>query len=204
VLEAHGRPSIDITATPCRLGPPLSRPLAGDVIAFALRWDGPENGVLWISSDTVLYDVVRRVAERLRTDTALLHLGGVRFPVTGPVRYTMTAKDSTHAPPSITRAGSTSSRVERRSRWSSRVRQKTYAGALVSCLSASRWNSPVERGRRRNQQDDPGAGPAGRAPLFSSSRMRFILDDPGVLASGVERVAMSPPHPPRAKPRAIR
>ena len=94
MLEAHGRPSIDITATPCRLGPPLSRPLAGDVIAFALRWDGPENGVLWISSDTVLYDVVRRVAERLRTDTALLHLGGVRFPVTGPVRYTMTAKDA--------------------------------------------------------------------------------------------------------------
>ena len=94
MLEAHGRPWIDITATPCRLGPPLSRPLAGDVIGFALRWDGQEHGVLWISGDTVLYDVVRRVAERLRTDTALLHLGGVRFPVTGPVRYTMTAKDA--------------------------------------------------------------------------------------------------------------
>ena len=26
--------------------------------------------------------------------TALLHLGGVRFPVTGPVRYTMTARDA--------------------------------------------------------------------------------------------------------------
>jgi L-ascorbate metabolism protein UlaG (beta-lactamase superfamily) len=25
---------------------------------------------------------------------ALLHLGGVQFPVTGPVRYTMTAKDA--------------------------------------------------------------------------------------------------------------
>ena len=27
-------------------------------------------------------------------DTALLHLGGVQFPVTGPVRYTMTARQA--------------------------------------------------------------------------------------------------------------
>ena len=53
-----------------------------------------EHGVLWISGDTVLYDGVREVADRLRVDTALLHLGGVRFPVTGPVRYTMTAQDA--------------------------------------------------------------------------------------------------------------
>ena len=66
MLEAHGRPSIDITATPCRLGPPLSRPLAGDVIGFALRWDGQEHGVLWISGDTVLYDGVRKVADHIR------------------------------------------------------------------------------------------------------------------------------------------
>jgi L-ascorbate metabolism protein UlaG (beta-lactamase superfamily) len=26
-------------------------------------------------------------------DTAVLHLGGVRFPATGPLRYTMTARD---------------------------------------------------------------------------------------------------------------
>jgi L-ascorbate metabolism protein UlaG (beta-lactamase superfamily) len=31
------------------------------------------------------------VARRLRVGTALLHVGGVRFPVTGPVRYTLTA-----------------------------------------------------------------------------------------------------------------
>ena len=93
-LEAPGRPAIEITATPCRHGPPLSRPLAGDVIGFALAWDGQEHGVLWISGDTVLYDGVREVAERLQVDTGLLHLGGVRFPVTGPVRYTMTARDA--------------------------------------------------------------------------------------------------------------
>jgi L-ascorbate metabolism protein UlaG (beta-lactamase superfamily) len=93
-LEAPGRPTIEITATPCRHGPPLSRPLAGHVIGFALRWDGQEHGVLWISGDTVLYDGVRQVADRIEVDTALLHLGGVRFPVTGPLRYSMTARQA--------------------------------------------------------------------------------------------------------------
>jgi L-ascorbate metabolism protein UlaG (beta-lactamase superfamily) len=93
-LEVEGRPTIEITATPCRHGPPLTHPLVGDVIGFALRWEGQEHGVLWISGDTVLYDGVREVADRLEVDTALLHLGGVRFPVTGPLRYTMTAAEA--------------------------------------------------------------------------------------------------------------
>ena len=93
-LEAPERPPIEITATPCRHGPPLSHPFVGDVIGFALRWDGQEHGVLWISGDTVLYDGVRQVAARLEVDTALLHLGGVRFPVTGPIRYTLTAQEA--------------------------------------------------------------------------------------------------------------
>ncbi|MGZ8602616.1 MAG: MBL fold metallo-hydrolase [Actinomycetota bacterium] len=93
-LEAAGRPPIDVTATPCRHGPPLSRRLAGDVVGFALRWDGQEHGVLWISGDTVLYDGVREVAGRLQVDTAIVHLGAVRFPITGPVRYSMTIRDA--------------------------------------------------------------------------------------------------------------
>jgi L-ascorbate metabolism protein UlaG (beta-lactamase superfamily) len=93
-LAAAGRPAIEITATPCRHGPPLSHPLVGDVIGFGLRWDGQEHGQLWISGDTVLYDGVRRVADRLAVGTALLHLGGVRFPVSGPLRYTMTAREA--------------------------------------------------------------------------------------------------------------
>jgi hypothetical protein len=48
-----------VTATPARHGPPLSRPITGDVIGFALGWGGQEHGVLWISGDTVLYDGVR-------------------------------------------------------------------------------------------------------------------------------------------------
>jgi L-ascorbate metabolism protein UlaG (beta-lactamase superfamily) len=93
-LEAPGRSMIEVTATPCRHGPPLSRPVAGDVVGFALKWDGQAHGLLWISGDTVLYDGVRQVARRLQVGTALLHLGGVRFPVTGPVRYTMTAREA--------------------------------------------------------------------------------------------------------------
>jgi L-ascorbate metabolism protein UlaG (beta-lactamase superfamily) len=92
-LETAGRPAIEVTATACRHGPPLSRPLVGDVIGFALEWDGQAHGVLWISGDTVLHDGVRRVADRLTVSLAVLHLGEARFPITGPVRYTMTAAD---------------------------------------------------------------------------------------------------------------
>ena len=83
-LEAAGRLSLEVVATPCRHGPPLSSPLAGAVVGFALSWGGPGDGVLWISGDTVLYDGVREVADRLRVAVEVLHLGGVRFPVTGP------------------------------------------------------------------------------------------------------------------------
>ncbi len=93
-LEHPDRPSIEITATPCRHGPPLSHPLVGDVVGFGLDWGDQRDGVLWISGDTVLYDGVRQVADRLEVDTALLHLGGVQFPVTGRIHYTMTARQA--------------------------------------------------------------------------------------------------------------
>jgi L-ascorbate metabolism protein UlaG (beta-lactamase superfamily) len=93
-LEAPGKEAIEIIATPCRHGPPLSHPIVGEVVGFALGWQGQEHGVLWISGDTVLYDGVREVADRLEVDTALVHLGGVRFSVSGPLHYTMTASQA--------------------------------------------------------------------------------------------------------------
>ena len=92
-LAGDGRETIEITATPCRHGPPGSRPIVGDVIGFALRWPGQERGALWISGDTVLYDGVREVARRVDVGTAVVHIGGVQFPrVSGPLHYTMTAE----------------------------------------------------------------------------------------------------------------
>lgn len=93
-LEAPGRPSVEITATPCRHGPPLSHPLVGEVVGFALRWEGQRHGALWISGDSVLYDGLREVPARIDVGTALLHLGGVRFPISGPLRYTMTGAEA--------------------------------------------------------------------------------------------------------------
>ncbi len=40
-----------------------------------------------------------QVADRLTVDTALLHLGGVQFPITGPLRYSMTAREARRAVP---------------------------------------------------------------------------------------------------------
>ncbi|GAA1883205.1 MBL fold metallo-hydrolase [Asanoa iriomotensis] len=93
-LTAPGRPPITVTATPCRHGPPLSRPIAGPVVGFALHWEGQEHGVFWITGDTVLFRGVRQVPRRMVVDTVLLHLGAVRFPSTGPLHYSMTAAEA--------------------------------------------------------------------------------------------------------------
>ncbi|QXJ21338.1 MBL fold metallo-hydrolase [Actinomadura graeca] len=93
-LRTGDKPPITITATPARHGPPLSRPISGDVIGFALTWPGQANGPLWITGDTVAYPAVRTAARALRPGTILLHLGAVRFPHTGPLRYTMAAADA--------------------------------------------------------------------------------------------------------------
>jgi L-ascorbate metabolism protein UlaG (beta-lactamase superfamily) len=94
VLAADGdRRTIDVVATPCRHGPPLSHPIVGDVIGFGLAEHVSARTALWISGDTVLFDGVREVADRLHVDIALLHLGGVRFPISGPLHYTMTIDD---------------------------------------------------------------------------------------------------------------
>ena len=49
---------------------------------------------MWITGDTVLYKGVREVADRLDVDLAVIHVGDVQFPITGPVRYSMTARDA--------------------------------------------------------------------------------------------------------------
>lgn len=92
-LAEPGRPTVAVLATPCRHGPPLSRPIVGHVVGFVLTVEGA-SGALWISGDTVLHRDLWQVAERVDVDVAVLHLGGVRFPISGPIRYTLTIDDA--------------------------------------------------------------------------------------------------------------
>jgi L-ascorbate metabolism protein UlaG (beta-lactamase superfamily) len=93
-LEAPGRPELHVRATPCRHGPPFSRPVVGEVVGFALTvGDGPAVA-LWMTGDTVLHRPVRRLATELDVDVLLVHLGRVRFPLTGRLRYSMDGTDA--------------------------------------------------------------------------------------------------------------
>jgi len=94
--ESHvlkGTAPVTVVATPARHGPPLSRAITGEVIGFALTV-GDDPAAVWVSGDTVLYDGVREVANRVDVDVAVIHLGAVRFGITGPIRYTMTAREA--------------------------------------------------------------------------------------------------------------
>lgn len=93
-LQAPDGGELRVTATPARHGPPLSRPLVGEVVGFVLEWEGQREGALWISGDTVYFDGVAEVGRRFDIGTAIVHLGGVRFPLTGPMRYTMNAAEA--------------------------------------------------------------------------------------------------------------
>lgn len=52
-LTAPGKPTLTITATPCRHGPPRSRPIAGAVIGFAFSLPERNATRLWMTGDTV-------------------------------------------------------------------------------------------------------------------------------------------------------
>jgi L-ascorbate metabolism protein UlaG (beta-lactamase superfamily) len=93
-LRAPDGTEVRITATPCRHGPPLSGPIVGEVTGFLLEWEGQRDGAVWITGDTVWFSGIPEVAERFDVGTAIVHLGGVRFPVTGPARYTMNAAEA--------------------------------------------------------------------------------------------------------------
>ena len=63
-----------------------------------LEWEGQRDGALWLSGDTVYFAGVAEIGERFEVGTAILNLGGVRFPLTGPARYTMNAAEAIGLP----------------------------------------------------------------------------------------------------------
>ena len=129
----------------------------------------PGARALWISGDTVLYEGVREVAEHVDVGTAIVHLGGVRFPVSGPLRYTMTAEDARRALRPARPAGDRPdplrglealppgplggrARVHGARRWPS---------ACTGWRPARRPISPCERGRPADADDAGGVGRGG-------------------------------------------
>lgn len=93
-IVERGSTRIAITATPGRHGPPLSRPLVGEVTGFLLTWEGQREGAIYVSGDTVLYGGIDRVAARGPIAAAFLHLGGAAW---NGIRFTMDAKDGARA-----------------------------------------------------------------------------------------------------------
>ena len=96
-LQGQDGSRVRVTATPARHGPPLSRPIVGHVIGFVLEWTGQKHGALYISGDTVMFHGIEQVAQRFKIGTALLHLGGVGFTLTGPIRLTMNGAEGVRA-----------------------------------------------------------------------------------------------------------
>ena len=93
-LVAEGKPDLEVTATPARHGPPLTRPIVGQVVGFAIRRAGESQVLVWVTGDTVLYGALRDAARTMTVDVLVVHVGGVQFPITGPLRYTMTGRDA--------------------------------------------------------------------------------------------------------------
>jgi L-ascorbate metabolism protein UlaG (beta-lactamase superfamily) len=96
VLES-GDTKIKVTATPAQHGPLFIRPFAGQTLGFILEWDGQQNGALYITGDTIFYHGIEEIAERFTVSVGIFHLGRAGFPVTGPIRFTMDAKDGVKA-----------------------------------------------------------------------------------------------------------
>jgi L-ascorbate metabolism protein UlaG (beta-lactamase superfamily) len=87
--DSGGR--ITVTATPARHGALGISLLSGPAIGFMLEWAGQQHGALYISGDTVYFGGIDTIARRFQVSVAVIHFGGVRFAVSGPVRYTFNA-----------------------------------------------------------------------------------------------------------------
>ena len=94
LLTAPGRSPLRVRATPARHGPPLSRPIVGAVIGFAIGGKGDDRVRVWVTGDTVLHRALLATARSLSIDVLIVHVGGVQFPITGTVRYTMTGRQA--------------------------------------------------------------------------------------------------------------
>jgi L-ascorbate metabolism protein UlaG (beta-lactamase superfamily) len=84
---------VTLTAAPARHGTAGVNLLAGPTIGFVLEWPGQQHGPLYISGDSVFFNGIDKIASRFPVSAAVIHFGGVRFPISGPARYTFDAAE---------------------------------------------------------------------------------------------------------------
>jgi L-ascorbate metabolism protein UlaG (beta-lactamase superfamily) len=88
---------LKVTAVPARHGPPGITLVDWETTGFILEWPGQQRGALYVSGDTTYFSGIDEIGRRFKIGTAILHLGGVRFGLTGPLRYTFTADGAVKA-----------------------------------------------------------------------------------------------------------
>lgn len=85
---------IKVTAAPARHGSMGSHMIVGETTGFVLEWPEQKYGALYISGDTVWFKGINEIARRFQIGTAILHIGKASFPITGPIHFTLSAKDA--------------------------------------------------------------------------------------------------------------
>lgn len=83
--------NLQITATPAQHRPGwIPEFVSGKVIGFVITFDGQENGVIYISGDTVYFKGIDEVGKRYKIDIGIFHVGAVQFRyLSGFGQYTM-------------------------------------------------------------------------------------------------------------------
>lgn len=86
--------NLRITATPAQHRPGwIPEIISGKVIGFIIEFDGQENGVIYISGDTVYFKGMDEVGKRYKIDVGIFHVGAVQFRyLSGFGEYTMDSK----------------------------------------------------------------------------------------------------------------
>ena len=85
---------VKITAVPARHGSLWSYIIVGETTGFILEWNGQKHGALYISGDTVWFNGIHEIAQRFNVGTVVLHIGKASFPITGPIRFTLTSREA--------------------------------------------------------------------------------------------------------------
>jgi len=90
---------LKITATPAQHRPSwIPQFVSGPVIGFVIEFYGQENGVIYITGDTVYFRGVEEVGRRYTIGLGIYHVGKVQFPyLTGLGKYTMDGRDLVRA-----------------------------------------------------------------------------------------------------------